>query len=56
MGLPLLDVQCILYGLISVFLCVPFIFADDESVDLVAANCPYFSSGYFNYRDSSTAV
>ena len=28
-------VQCILHGLTSVLLCVPFIFADNESVDLV---------------------
>ena len=30
-------VQCILQGLISVLLCIPFIFADNESVNLVVA-------------------
>ena len=31
-------VQCILHGLISVLLCVPFIFADSESVTLAVAH------------------
>ena len=30
-------VQCILHGLTSVLLCVPFIFADSKSVDLAVA-------------------
>jgi len=51
-------VKCVLHGLTSVLLCVPFIFA--KSVDLVVArddflcmhngNCLYFHSGYLDYR------
>ena len=36
-------VQCILHGLTSVLLCVPFIFADNKSVDLAIA-CDVFPS------------
>ena len=36
-------VQCILHGLTSVLLCVPFIFADRKDVDLVVA-CDGFPS------------
>ena len=31
-------VQCILHGLTSVLLCVPFIFVDSKSVDLVVVS------------------
>ena len=30
-------IQCIIHGLTSVLLCVPFIFADSEGVDLAVA-------------------
>ena len=58
-------VQCILYGLTSVLLCVPFIFADSESVYLVVAHDGFlyamkiihiFHSGYFNYRGAFQIV
>jgi len=54
-------ILCILFGLTSVLLCVPFIFADSESVDLVFA-CEgllcvteiihIFYSGYLDFRSA----
>ena len=47
---------CILYGLSSVLLCIPFIFADSERCQLLAhdlffnPDCLYFNSGYFDNR------
>ena len=59
-------VQCILHGLTSDLLCVPFNFADSESVDLVVAHdveLPFiteivriFRSGHFHSRGAFQTV
>ena len=36
-------IQRILHGLTSVLLCIPFIFADSESIDLVVAHDGFLS-------------
>jgi len=47
-GIP----QCILNGLTSALLCVPFIFADSESINLVVACDIFFCIGNdpFDYK------
>ena len=55
-------VQCILHGVTSVLLCVPFIFADSENVNLVMASLHIteivrtFHSGYFDNRGACQTV
>ena len=59
-------VQCILHGLTSVLLCVPFIFVDSESANLAVVSTlwlPFvmeivhiFHSGYFDCRGASQTV
>jgi len=58
-------VQCILQGLTSVLLCIPFIFTDSESVDLVVACDGFlcvmkivhiFHGGYLDYSGDFQTV
>ena len=58
-------VQCILHGLTTVLFCVPFIFAEIESVDLVVAHDGFLCimeiirilhSGYFDHRCAYQSV